>query len=220
MGGGGKNEVKETAAEIAASQVALQEWNLYNKELKPFEDKFMQRVDSINSDANMADVKNAADLSYNREYSKARTGVSNNLLASGVDPSSGKFKQTLSNLSSDQAVAQGDTVNRAQVNEQDKYVVGKQDIVAIGAGQKAEGLAGMEDTARLSLQNATNDAYADFNRRSANAQAVGTLAGVGASMYMNRAQPNTVFVSDQSRATSLKDNQIYTPQAMTYKGGR
>lgn len=168
----------------------------------------------------MADVKQAADLSYNREYGKAREATADNLAASGVDPSSGKFTATLSSLATDQALAQGDTVNRAQVNEQDKYVVGKQDVVAVGAGQKAEGLAGMEDTARLSLQNATNDAYADFNRRSANAQAVGTLAGVGASMYMNQTQPNTAFVSDQSRATSLKDNQVYNPQATTYKGGR
>lgn len=205
MGGGGKNKVKETAAEIAASQVALKEWNLYSTELKPFEDKFIQRVDNFNSDSNMAKVKEATDLSYNREYGKARDTASDSMLAAGVDPSSAKFAQSLSQLSSDQAIAQGDTVNRAQVNEQDKYVVGKQDVVAIGMGQKAEGLAGMEDTARLSQQKATQDAYGDFNRRSANAQAVGTLAGIGTSMYANRQSapaPNTAFVN--SNASTLK----------------
>ncbi|MEK0268300.1 hypothetical protein WM008_01260 [Vibrio vulnificus] len=220
MGGSKDNERKETAAEIAASQVAVKEWNLYNSELKQFEDSFIQRVNNFNTDSNMADVKQAADLSYNREYGKARDATATQLTASGADPSSSKFKAKLSELTRDQAIAQGDTVNRAQVNEQDKYVVGKQDVVAIGAGQKAEGLAGLEDTARLSAQKATNDAYNDFNRRSSNAQAVGTLAGIGTSMYMNRAQPDTTFVSEQSRATSLKDNQIYNPDAMTYKGGR
>lgn len=143
----------------------------------------------------MADVKQAADLNYQSEYGKAREAATENLVASGVDPSSGTFKATLSRLSTDQTVAQGDTVNRAQVNEQDKYVVGKQDIVALGAGQKAEGLAGMEETARLSLKKATSDAATAFNRPSANAQAVGTLAGIGTSMYMNRAKPDTSFVN-------------------------
>ncbi|EJL6304718.1 hypothetical protein NMR42_000640 [Vibrio cholerae] len=195
MGGKKDNGVKETAAEIAASQVAVKEWNLYNNELKQFEDIFIKRVNNLNSDANMADVKQAADLSYNREYGKAREATADNLAASGVDPSSGKFNATLSSLATDQALAQGDTVNRAQVNEQDKYVVGKQDVVAVGAGQKAEGLAGMEDTARLSLKKATEDAATAFNRRSGNAQAVGTLAGIGTSVYMNRAKPDTSFVN-------------------------
>ncbi|HDY8174822.1 TPA: hypothetical protein RQL26_000551 [Vibrio vulnificus] len=202
MGGSKDNERKETAAEIAASQVAVKEWNLYNSELKQFEDSFIQRVNNFNTDANMADVKQAADLSYNREYGKARDATATQLAASGVDPSSSKFKAKLSDLASDQAIAQGDTVNRAQVNEQDKYVVGKQDVVAIGMGQKAEGLAGLEDTARLSAKKASNDAYNDFNRRSSNAQAAGTLAGIGASMYINqpKATPNTSFVSSNTKS--------------------
>ncbi|HFG1783599.1 TPA: hypothetical protein ACGF4J_001313 [Vibrio cholerae] len=195
MGGKKDGRVQETAAEIAASQVAVKEWNLYNTELKAFEDIFIRRVNNLNSEVNMADVKQAADLNYQSEYGKAREAATENLLASGVDPSSGTFKATLSRLATDQTLAQGDTVNRAQVNEQDKYVVGKQDIVALGAGQKAEGLAGMGETARLSLKKATSDAAAAFNRRSANAQAVGTLAGIGTSMYMNRAKPDTSFIN-------------------------
>lgn len=200
MGGSSDNEVKETAAEKAAAEVAVKEWNLYNNELKEFEDIFMQRVDNINSQSNMDDVKQSADLSYNREYSKARDATAQQLNASGVDPSSGKYQSTLSDLTTDQAIAQGDTVNRAQVNEQDKYVVGKQDVVAVGMGQKAEGLAGIEDTARLAASKATNDAYGDFNRRAANAQAVGTLAGIGTSAYVNQpaSTPNTDFVKTTS----------------------
>ncbi len=170
MGGSKDNERKETAAEIAASQVAVKEWNLYNSELKQFEDSFIQRVNNFNTDSNMADVKQAADLSYNREYGKARDATATQLAASGVDPSSSKFKAKLSDLAS--------------------------------MGQKAEGLAGLEDTARLSAQKASNDAYNDFNRRSSNAQAAGTLAGIGASMYMNqpKATPNTSFVSSNTKS--------------------
>lgn len=195
MGGKKDNQVKETAAEIAASQVAVKEWNLYNRELKQFEDVFIQRVNNLNSQSNMAEVKQGADLSYQREYGKARDATATQLASRGVDPSSGQFRATLNSLASDQALAQADTVNRAQVNQQDKYVVGKQDIVAIGAGQKAEGLAGITDTAHLSANQAAQDAASAFNRRSATAQTVGSLAGVGASVYLNRAQPETQFVN-------------------------
>lgn len=222
MGGKKGGKVEETAAEKAASQVAVKQWNLYNSELKPFENVFMQRVNNINSDANMADVKQSTDLSYNREYGEAREATATNLAQAGIDPSSGKFQSTLTDLATDQAIAQGDTVNRAQSAEQDKYVTGKQDIVAIGQGQKAEGLAGINDTASLAASRASNDAYSDFNRRAANAQTVGTLAGVGTSMYLNHqpVTPDTGFVSDQSRATSLEDNRVANPQSNTYFGGR
>ncbi|WGY45223.1 hypothetical protein [Vibrio sp. ABG19] len=218
----GGGERKETAAEKAASQIAVKQWNIYNKELKPFENLFMQRVDNINSDSNMADVKQSTDLSYNREYGKAREATAENLAQAGIDPSSAKFQSTLSDLATDQAIAQGDTVNRAQSAEQDKYVTGKQDIVAIGQGQKAEGLAGINDTANLASQRATNDAYSDFNRSAATAQTVGTLAGIGTSMYLNRdtVTPDTGFVSDQSRSLSLADNRVYNPQSATHLGGR
>lgn len=218
----GSGKVEETAAEKAASQIAVKQWNLYNSELKPLENVFMQRVNNINSDANMADVKQSTDLSYNREYGDAREATATNMAQAGIDPSSGKFQSTLTDLATDQAIAQGDTVNRAQSAEQDKYVTGKQDIVAIGQGQKAEGLAGIEDTANLAAKRAANDAYSDFNRSAATAQTVGTLAGVGTSMYLNRqsVSPDTGFVSDQSRATSLADNRVDNPQSNTYFGGR
>ncbi|EOG7761808.1 hypothetical protein ACLIOF_003330, partial [Vibrio cholerae] len=96
MGGKKDGRVQETAAEIAASQVAVKEWNLYNTELKAFEDIFIRRVNNLNSEVNMADVKQAADLNYQSEYGKAREAATESLVASGVDPSSGTFKATLS----------------------------------------------------------------------------------------------------------------------------
>lgn len=199
--GGSSNKVEETAAEKAASKVAVEQWNLYESELKQYEDIFMQRVDNFNSESNMADAKASVDLNYNKQFGEARQQTADKMLASGVDPSSGKFKGTLSDLATDQALSQGDSINRAQVNEQDKYVVGQQDVVAIGMGQKAEGLAGMDSTASLSASKAINDAQVAFNRRSANQQFAGTIAGMGVAA-MNTPSTNTLTTYEQMKAGS------------------
>lgn len=199
--GGSSNKVEETAAEKAASKVAVEQWNLYDSELKQYEDIFMQRVDNFNSESNMADAKASVDLNYSKQFGEARQQTADKMLASGVDPSSGKFKGTLSDLATDQALSQGDSINRAQVNEQDKYVVGQQDVVAIGMGQKAEGLAGMDSTASMSTSKAINDAQVSFNRRSSNAQLVGTLAGMGVAS-MSKPNTNTLTTYEQMKAGS------------------
>ena len=183
MGGSSDNEVKETSAEVAAAEVAGKQWDLYQNELKGFEDTFMQRVDNFNSTQNMQDTKQSVDVAYAGQFSDARVGLADSMAASGVDPSSARFKSEMANTATTQSITQGDTVNRAQVGEQDKYVAGLQDITAVGMGQKGESLAGLGDTASMSLAKATNDANNDFNTRSANLQTAGAVAGAGLSYY-------------------------------------
>ena len=191
MGGGGDNEVKETEAERAAAEIAMKQWNLYKDELKGFEDNFIQRVDNINSESNMANAKEAVDLGYNKSYSDARTQTADTMAASGIDPSSAKFQGAMNDMTTEQGIKQGDTVNRAQVGEQDKYVAGLQDVVAIGMGQKAESLSGINDTASLSMRKATTDAYNDFNQSAALGQTVGSVAGAGVAAGLRSTQPDT-----------------------------
>lgn len=212
MGGGGDNKVKETEAERAAAEVAMKQWDLYQTDLKGFEEGFIQRVDNMNSDANMAEAKEAVDLGYNKSYSEARSQSAENLAASGVDPSSGKFQGTLRELTTEQAIKQGDTVNRTQVGEQDKHIAGLQDVTAIGMGQKAEAMAGMGDTAALSLRKATQDAYSDFNRSSANQQLAGALAGAGANYAMHKpAGTTSLDGANVDGVTTVKPVNTYDP---------
>lgn len=185
--GGGSNEIEETAAQKAAAEVAKKQWDLYNNELKGFEDTFMQRVDSFNSDSNMDAVKQDTDLAYAKNFSEAKNQAATDMAAQGIDPSSAKFGETLSKMTSDQVVQQADTVNRAQTAEQDKHVAGLQDVVALGMGQKSEALAGMGDVADASLRKATQDAQDAFNKRAATQQLIGSAAGAAGSAYLRSA---------------------------------
>ncbi|EKO3632414.1 hypothetical protein M3894_002944 [Vibrio metschnikovii] len=181
--GGKKDKVKETPQEKAQAEIANKQWELYKNELRPLEDNFIQRVDGLNSKNSMDRAKASADLNYNQAFSQARDEAATGMAAAGVDPSSGKFKQTMSDITQDQALGQADTVNRAQSSQQDKYIAGLSDVAAIGMGQQATAMAGLADVASLSQNKAANDAYNSFNRRSANQQFVGTVGGAGLRSY-------------------------------------
>ncbi|MEC6796767.1 hypothetical protein VXS03_06890 [Photobacterium sp. S4TG1] len=181
MGGGGKNKVEETTAQKSAAEVANRQWDIYKNDLKGFEDTFIQRVDNYNSSSNMTKTKQDTGLAYAKSFSDSRSAANKQLTASGIDPSSSKYQRTMADISSEQAIEQADTINRAQTAEQDKYMAGLQDVTAIGMGQKSDSLAGMGDVATASMRKASSDAQNAFNRRSANNQLMGTVTGVGVS---------------------------------------
>ena len=185
MGGSSSSEVKETSYEKAAAEIANKQWNLYQDELSQYEDTFMDRVDNYNSESNMANVKQDTDVAYAGKFSDSRQNLASSMTASGVDPSSGKFKEEMANSATAQAIAQGDTVNKVQSSEQDKYIAGLQDVTSIGVGQQATALSGLSDVANMSASQAASDAENDFNTRSANQQVLGAVSGAGLRSYQN-----------------------------------
>lgn len=178
--GGGSTEVKETSQELAAAEIAGKNWALYKEDLRPMENLFMDKVDNMNNESKYDDAAGTVNLGYQQEFGKARQQAATELAAGGVDPSSGKFQGTLQTLQSDQVAGQIDTTNRAQTSQQDKYVAGLQDVVAMGAGQKSDALSGYSNIANQSLSKATSDAQKSLSDRQAVGQLVGAVGGVAA----------------------------------------
>lgn len=206
--GGGSDEVKETSAEKEAAKIADEKWSLYENELQGFEDTFMNRVDNYNSDSNMASAKNTVDLQYNKAFSDAKQNAATSMAASGVNPNSGKFKKTMSNMTEQQGITQGDTVNRAQVGEQDKYIAGLKDVTAIGMGESADALSGLSNSASISQSKAISDSTNSFNQSAALAQTVGAVAGGLGSYYAN----NGGFSNNSAK---LNNNSVGTTKDYT-----
>ncbi|WP_145543902.1 hypothetical protein [Yersinia frederiksenii] len=182
-GGGGSTEIKETSQELAAAEIAGKQWALYESDLKPMENLFMTKVDNMNNESKYDDAAGTVNLGYQQEFGKAKQQAATELSAGGVDPSSGKFQGTLQTLQSDQVAGQIDTTNRAQTSQQDKYVAGLQDVVAMGAGQKADALSGYSNIASQSLNKATSDAQRSLSDRQAVGQLVGAAGGLAARSY-------------------------------------
>lgn len=183
MGKGGSGEIQETEAQRAAADVANDQWNLYNNDLKQYEDLFMDKVENLNSGQQYDKLAGTAALGTAQSFGKARQGLADSMAAGGVDPTSGKYQSAMGNLETEQALSQADTTNRAQTSQQDKYVAGLKDVVSLGAGQKADALAGMGDVANSSLRKAENDAQDAFNNSQAEAGLAGALGGAAFRKY-------------------------------------
>ncbi|MCW2484848.1 hypothetical protein J5069_02945 [Candidatus Symbiopectobacterium sp. NZEC127] len=184
MGGGGRSsEVKETSQQHAAADVARQQWNLYQNELKPYENLFMEKAEGLNDKQKYDGIAGDVNLGYQQEFGKARRQAADGLVSAGVDPSSGKFQSTMNDLATDQVAGTIDATNRAQTDQQNKYVAGLQDVQAMGSGQKAEALQGYQNIASASQQKATSDAQTSLAKTLATQGAVGALGGVTARTY-------------------------------------
>lgn len=177
--GGRRDKPKETESQKAAAEIANKQWGIYQSNLEPFEDTFIQRVDAFNSSQNMDKGEQDVAVNHNQEFGKAREGLSQSLTSTGIDPSSGKYQSAMNQRTQDQALTQADTTNRVQSTEQDKYLAGLSDVVAMGDGQKGGALAGISDTANSSLRKSIADAQTSFNEHAAMANTVGTVAGAG-----------------------------------------
>ncbi|PWC09645.1 hypothetical protein [Brenneria corticis] len=176
-GGGGSTEVKETTQQQAAAEVAKQQWDLYQNELKPYENLFMDKVDSLNDEQKYTDIAGDVNLGYQQAFGRARQQTADNLTSAGVDPSSGKFQSALGDLAEDQVAGTIDATARSQTDQQNKYIAGLQDVQAVGAGQKAEALQSYQGIAAAANQKALSDAQSSLSKQAANQQLVGAVGG-------------------------------------------
>lgn len=177
-GGGGSGEIKETSQQKAQAEIAMKQWRLYSDKLKPMENIFMADVDKLNNKEKYQNLAGVTNLGYQKQFGEVRHQAANQLAAAGIDPGSGKYQEAMNDIAGEQAIGQIDATNRVQSSQADKYIAGLQDVVALGAGQKADALQGYNSLAENSLRKAGMDAQAAYMRRQGNASLVG--AGMGA----------------------------------------
>ncbi|MFJ5320293.1 hypothetical protein [Pectobacterium parvum] len=176
-GSKGSNEIKETSQQHAAADVARQQWDLYQGELKPYENIFMDKVEGLNDQQKYDDIAGDVNLGYQQQFGQARRQAAEGLASAGVDPSSGKFQSTLKDVATDQVTGTIDATNRSQTDQQNKHVAGLQDVQAMGAGQKAEAMQGYQGIAAASQQKAISDAQSSLSKQQATKGLISTVGG-------------------------------------------
>lgn len=178
MGGSkGSNEIKETSQQHAAADVARQQWDLYQGELKPYENIFMDKVDALNDQQKYDGIAGDVNLGYQQAFGQVRRQAADGLTSMGVDPSSGKFQGGLKDIATDQVTGTIDATNRSQTDQQNKHVAGLQDVQAMGAGQKAEAMQGYQGIAAASQQKAISDAESSLAKQQATKGLISTVGG-------------------------------------------
>ncbi|HHG9066859.1 TPA: hypothetical protein ACPYW1_004529 [Citrobacter freundii] len=158
MGGGGSVEVKETETQKAQAEVAESMWELYQQELAPYEDVFIQDVNKMNNPLAYQKAAGNTNMSYSSQFSDARDNAANSLTSAGVNPNSGKFGTTQNSLTRQQAFQENDAINQAQSSQADQYVGGLEDALAIGSGESAQNMSALDSLSNASNKAAISDA--------------------------------------------------------------
>lgn len=183
-GGGGDNKVKDTPQQKYLAQVAAEKWNFAQRELAPLENEYMQHVEQMDSADNMSYIRGRTFQAQNQAQSQAGQQAARGLGQGGINPNSGRFQSEMHGIGQDVANAGGEQAGRAQFEQDSQKIRGLQNIVAIGQGQSGTAQAGLSSVAQASASDAISSAQNSFNRRAANLQLLGNLAGAGAAYGM------------------------------------
>ncbi|NYT74264.1 hypothetical protein HZU72_17780 [Halomonas sp. QX-2] len=198
-GGGGDSKVKDTPEQRQLAQVAAEKWNYAQENLAPLENAYMESVGDMTSDANMSYIAGRTLQSQQQAVSDASEQAGMQLGQAGVDPSSGRYQTAMSDIALGGASAGGETLGRAQFEQENQQIQGLQNIVAIGQGESGQAQAGLSGVAAQSAQDAQQTAANRFNRKSANLQLLGQVAGAGTASYMNQpSQPQGLNLYNQA----------------------
>lgn len=188
MSGGGKSKeqkIKDTPEQRYAAQVAAEKWNFAQETLAPLENQYMANVEDMDSAGRMSYIRGQANQASMANLSQGLQQVDSQLGMAGINPNSGRWQGTQSDMAERSAQQGGETMGRAQFQQGAEKIRGMQNIVAMGAGQSTQAQAGLGDIASTSARDARSDATNSFNRRSANLQLLGAAAGAATSYGMN-----------------------------------
>lgn len=172
---GNKEKIEETADGKAAAEVAVQQYNTYMKEYRPFENKFIADVMKPTA-TNEARVSGRANADL-MQKAAIPSDPSRTLRNPGAVPTMAKIK--------------GRTANNAVQGVRDQQVAGMQAITDMGMGKEVKAQQGFDTLAENAARSAISEEITAQQGRNAIAGGIMDLAGAGAAVYknMNRPQP-------------------------------
>ena len=209
MSGGGDNEAKSTPEQKYLANVAAEKWNFAQENLAPLENEYMASVDNMDSESNMSYIRGRTMQAQAQGLSAANDQYANGMAQAGINPNSGRFQGEQFGLSQDIAESGGETLGRAQFEQDNQKVMGMQNITAIGQGQSGQAQAGLSGVAQESAANAIGNAYDTFNRRSANLQLAGGVLGAGARYGLESGASSVPSTNMQGQSQPLYDNAAF-----------
>jgi len=215
---GKSSEIKETEYEKELAKVYAEEWGLYQEKIVPFENIVINDAQKANDKAVYDDIAENTNLGYKKSFTEAKNNTLSSMQANGVNPNSGKFKQTLSDISNNEASVTSDATARSQVAGQERYIGQMSNVMAMGQGQSQEATATLSDIAQSSQRKAFNDAANSRAQSDSIIGAAGALAGAAGSYYKNKPDinindANTITYNATNNTNLNNDNAWETGQS-------
>lgn len=183
---GKRKDQQETEAERALAQVARQQMADFDTRWRPQQQRLAQTEVSAAAPGSFerrrAETMAKADTSA--AFAGAREKLNTGAAVTGQFGSA-KHKLGLVGLGDDQAISSGSSTVAADQAADSSMVAGLGAITALGRGEKATAIGGLERSAQMSAAQARDDAQRSLASRMGNAELAGTAAGVGAGLYMD-----------------------------------
>jgi len=203
-GGGGDNEVKETAYQKELAKVAADEWNRYQEVFVPIENQYIEKVHAMGEEPKYQQVAGDVGLNYQSNFQQARAATDKSMAAAGINPTSGKSATAQNELVQGQLTGENQAASQGQHDTTRAYTGNMQNVVAAGRGQQTQAVNSLQDIAASSGAKARNEAYNKANEVSI----PGTALGVGASVAANnpewfKASPSTEGMGQPAKDISL-----------------
>ncbi len=189
-GGGDDPEVEQTPEERELAQIAREKWQYYGEQFAPLENEYMQRVSEYGQPSQEREVVGQAAQGIQTGIDEQTDKAVSNLTASGIDPSSGKFSNTLGALAGQQGQTAGSAMNKANLGLQQQELVGMQNLVSLGQGKSTSAQAGLSEGAQQSTSEAIRESVNEWKQSQAMENLVGQGIGMAASYGMNKFGPN------------------------------
>ena len=180
MGGGSPETPDESEAYRALAEQSATYFNRYKEVFVPLENQYIQSVFDAGGGAAYQKAGDAASSIAQRQFDQNIGGFQSKMLAGGIDPSSGRYQQSMGdkyeNLGSIRGLATAD----AMINNTDRFLGGIQGVVKMGQGianQAMQGQIGLAQTAEDKIRSQFATDFADDQQRS---QALGVAGGMAA----------------------------------------
>ncbi|WP_067097973.1 hypothetical protein [Marinomonas atlantica] len=192
MSGGGDNSIEETPEQKELARIAIEKWNFSQDTLAPLTDQYMAETDRMRSDPALAYQRGRSNETSQVQNANARNQLNQVTQQMGLNPNSGKAMMMNFQGAASNADAAGDFMARSQNEQLNQHVIGLQNINAIGMGESAEAQSGIGDIAQIGAQEQRSNAQNTFNRRSANYQLLGNIAGAATSYGMSAPSTSSI----------------------------
>ncbi len=204
-GGSSDNKVEDTPQMKYLAQTAAEGWNFSQENLAPLQRAYEDKVESMDDQGRKDYVAGKANLGQQSAMTDAVSSVTAGASSRGIDLNSGRVKGGLTDIAIGSAESGGNVAAQGLFEQDSQYIGGLQSLVDIGNGEQTQAVAGLSDVAGLAQSNARGDAVNSFNRRSANLQTLGTLAGAGLSYGLNQnsAMGGTTQAANSKYSTGL-----------------
>jgi len=179
VGKGSKPSIDETPEQRELAKIAAERYDYFERELKPVQQVYIDHALDANKASNYHRLAGTVKANTSSMLNEHLNGAESGMKAAGIDPTSGRYSATLGDAANAAGDVSADTVNRAQSQQQDNFMAGIGNVIAMGEKKATSAIDGLTDVAAKSADHAQQAVSAKMQRRSDAQTGLATLGTVG-----------------------------------------